>query len=146
MISFKQSEFELFPKLFFVKDRNGWNEMYNNCNGIHQSPINIDPDKVTYKQYPELVFGNYKRMWSMSLTNDGRTGFDCIQAEINIRTCYNLIYLLVIVDLPANTSASDDIPYIAGGGLENRFNFAQLHFHWGGDVGRGSEHLIKAKR
>lgn len=52
----------------------------------------------------------------------------------------------MVVALQENTSASDELPNITGGGLEDQFNFAQLHFHWGGDVGRGSEHVIKYKR
>lgn len=56
------------------------------------------------------------------------------------------VYFLVVVDLQENASALDELPYITGGGLEDHFNFAQLHFHWGGDAGRGSEHLIQFKR
>lgn len=35
-----------------------------------------------------------------------------------------------------------DVPFISGGGLSGRYDFAQLHFHWGKDELRGSEHLI----
>ena len=34
----------------------------------------------------------------------------------------------------------NEVPFITGGGLTNRFNFYQLHFHWGKDSLRGSEH------
>jgi carbonic anhydrase len=36
----------------------------------------------------------------------------------------------------------DKLPYVTGGGLEGRYNFVQLHFHWGSDSSQGSEHLI----
>ena len=36
----------------------------------------------------------------------------------------------------------DKLPYVTGGGLEGRYNFVQLHFHWGSDSSHGSEHLI----
>ena len=38
------------------------------------------------------------------------------------------------------------IPSIKDGGLPNQYNFAQLHFHWGSDASRGSEHTIKQKQ
>jgi carbonic anhydrase len=38
---------------------------------------------------------------------------------------------------------SDKLPYITGGGLEGRYNFVQLHFHWGSDASQGSEHNIQ---
>ena len=43
-------------------------------------------------------------------------------------------------------SASDAIPYLTDGGLAERFNFYQLHFHWGGDISRGSEHRIDGQK
>ena len=35
----------------------------------------------------------------------------------------------------------DELPFITGGGLTDRFNFLQLHFHWGTHFS-GSEHQI----
>jgi hypothetical protein len=36
-----------------------------------------------------------------------------------------------------------DLPYLSGGGLPpGVYYFHQLHFHWGSDVSRGSEHRI----
>lgn len=37
------------------------------------------------------------------------------------------------------------LPYITGGGLADRFDFVQLHFHWGGDSAKGSEHHINSQ-
>ncbi len=51
----------------------------------------------------------------------------------------------VLLDLPLNYPA-DKMPYIKGGGLSDKFIFMQLHFHWGGDSGRGSEHLIQHRQ
>lgn len=39
-------------------------------------------------------------------------------------------------------NAGGEMPYITGGGLSDRFNFAQLHFHWGSNPMAGSEHQI----
>ena len=35
-----------------------------------------------------------------------------------------------------------EMPYITDGGLTDRFNFVQLHFHWGSNSTTGSEHQI----
>ena len=40
----------------------------------------------------------------------------------------------------------DDVPFITGGGLTNRFNFYQLHFHWGKNSLRGSEHHVNGQQ
>ena len=36
----------------------------------------------------------------------------------------------------------DPMPVVFGGGLDGHYIFAQLHFHWGSDSSKGSEHLI----
>ena len=38
--------------------------------------------------------------------------------------------------------SDSDVPFLTGGGLADRYNFVQLHFHWGVDSMRGSEHYI----
>jgi carbonic anhydrase len=41
---------------------------------------------------------------------------------------------------------TDQKPYITGEALKNEiYLFEQLHFHWGGSRGRGSEHAINGK-
>ncbi len=53
--------------------------------------------------------------------------------------------------VPPFQTAPDEVPRVSGGGLpdgggvrgEARFNFAQLHFHWGSSDGRGSEHTVE---
>ena len=43
----------------------------------------------------------------------------------------------------ATTSSSQFLtPKLSGGALPGSYNFAQVHFHWGGDDTRGSEHLV----
>ncbi len=51
----------------------------------------------------------------------------------------------MLLHLPNNFPA-EQLPFIMAGGLKDRYNFVQLHFHWGGDSTRGSEHLIGFKR
>ena len=38
------------------------------------------------------------------------------------------------------------MPYIMNGGLPGMYEFVQLHFHWGSDDSRGSEHRIDGKK
>jgi carbonic anhydrase len=38
-----------------------------------------------------------------------------------------------------------ELPFITGGGLTDRYNFVQLHFHWGKTF-FGSEHTIDRKK
>jgi len=41
---------------------------------------------------------------------------------------------------------NDNFPFISDGGLDDVYIFQQLHFHWGKDDARGSEHLINNTR
>jgi carbonic anhydrase len=38
-----------------------------------------------------------------------------------------------------------ELPFITGGGLKDRYNFVQLHFHWGRSFS-GSEHRIDGEQ
>jgi len=40
----------------------------------------------------------------------------------------------------------DRTPYIADGGLIGKYNFAQMHFHWGANNSVGSEHTLGGSR
>ena len=48
--------------------------------------------------------------------------------------------------LDSKGRSAEDLPFITGGGLTDRFNFVQLHFHWGKDTMRGSEHHINNRQ
>ena len=50
-----------------------------------------------------------------------------------------------MMQLASRVPASDNLPYISFGGLSDRYNFYQLHFHWGKDSSRGSEHYIRGQ-
>ena len=58
-----------------------------------------------------------------------------------------LLYIirLVLLNLP-KSYPEYRVPYIKDGGLTNQFIFAQLHFHWGSDPAKGSEHSIRNKQ
>ena len=67
------------------------------------------------------MFGNYDKLAPMNITNNGHS---------------------VLLHLP-DDYPEEKLPYITGGGLDGRYNFVQLHFHWGSDSSQGSEHLIQ---
>ena len=56
---------------------------------------------------------------------------------------------IAIVELKIDNQDSDgdddELPSISGGGLTNRYNFVQLHFHWGEGL-LGSEHTIDRQK
>ncbi|EFX88115.1 alpha-carbonic anhydrase [Daphnia pulex] len=100
-----------------------WNEHESHCGGQHQSPINIESNKAFLANYPDFVFHQYDRVFPEILENDGHT------VELKIE----------------QQGMASELPFITGGGLCDRYNFVQLHFHWGANL-RGSEHRINGKQ
>nr|CAH0103073.1 unnamed protein product [Daphnia galeata] len=103
------------------EDPEAWTSSFPACGGKRQSPINIE--RASLRAYPKFYFGNYGNIDRMTVTNNGHT---------------------VLFSLPASITA-ESIPYVTGGGLSNRYNFVQFHFHWGNNSAHGSEHRIKSK-
>merc|ERR1711971_432230 len=91
------------------------------CAGDMQSPIDLNSTiAVTMDPGPITMVG-YNLMQSGSINNNGHTlGF---------------------------TIPSGNTPYIMGGRLPagDRFDFLQLHWHWGSDSSKGSEHTMDGK-
>ncbi|KAI9563221.1 alpha-carbonic anhydrase [Daphnia sinensis] len=106
------------------KDPAAWASLPGSfCGGDQQSPIDIVPKSSVTKAYPKFTFHNYGNFDKMKIMNNGHT---------------------VVYNLAANTPA-DRIPYITGGGLNDKYQFHSFHLHWGSDSSKGSEHLIKSK-
>ncbi|XP_046449761.1 carbonic anhydrase 2-like isoform X3 [Daphnia pulex] len=103
-------------------DPEAWQHSFPTCGSNLQSPINIET--ASLRAYPKFYFGNYGNIDRMTVTNNGHT---------------------VLFSLPSSIPA-ESIPFITGGGLSNRYNFVQFHFHWGNDSSHGSEHRIKSKK
>ncbi|XP_075162096.1 carbonic anhydrase 2 [Haematobia irritans] len=97
-----------------------WSEHYNQCAGKHQSPIDINDLDVIDKSYFQIVYEDFdKKPINATMTNNGHT---------------------VLVSLQYASRA----PYISSGPLEGKgkYEFQQLHFHWGEDNSVGSEDRI----
>ncbi|XP_063395879.1 carbonic anhydrase 2-like [Mytilus trossulus] len=100
-----------------------WTTLHGNeaCDLRAQSPIDIsDAMKAEYDEelLPFVVMGFEKKTNQLKLINNGHT------AQLNI-----------LGDLT-----------VSGGGLSGTFKTAQLHFHWGSDSNKGSEHLRNTKK
>lgn len=51
-----------------------WSELYSDCGGQHQSPINILTACTTYKSIPRFSFGpGYDELHNFTLKNNGHT-------------------------------------------------------------------------
>lgn len=97
-----------------------WGERYSQCVGKHQSPINIEEHNVENVNLLPMRFENFDMRPDVGeLKNNGHT---------------------VILTLKSN--GSQPLPIISGGPLLGRYQFVQLHFHWGADDNEGSENKI----
>ncbi|XP_035215057.1 carbonic anhydrase 9-like, partial [Stegodyphus dumicola] len=86
------------------------------------NPIDIEPDDLDVNQnLGKFDFENYENeLEDAKIENNGHT----IQITPGIK---------------------DEI-YFTKGGLDDKYKFLQLHFHWGSDSKQGSEHTIDGER
>jgi len=103
-----------------------WGENYEECNGRKQSPIDIKISHGTKPIKPRtpLLFENYDKVHFKQggLKNNGYSA-----------------QLYVQDDLPPS------VGILSGGHLPGKYRILQLHFHWGADDTRGSEHTLNGK-
>lgn len=96
-----------------------WKDHYSDCGGRNQSPVNIVPKNTIFDAGLADLTINYEPNVSAFLQNNGHS----VQASFL-------------------TGKSN----ISGGGLPSRFQAAQLHFHWGSENSRGSEHQVGGRK
>jgi len=90
------------------------------CKGDQQSPVNIPSTGLTSTVFPALSLWNYQLQPAESLLlNNGHSA-----------------------KLATEPAVPADTPLLSGGGLPNSYKFAQIHFHWGAEDSKGSEHLV----
>jgi len=98
-----------------------WSRLFSQCAGNRQSPIDLKPTQEESLLPLQLIY--YSSIPSEAhLTNNGHTA-----------------------KLSNHHHQSGDIPAMIGGGLPTKYEFAQVHFHWGSEDGQGSEHLVDGK-
>jgi len=97
-----------------------WSRLYPKCAGNRQSPIDLKPTQK-WTALPLQTFYYSSTPSEAHLTNNGHT------AKLS------------------NHHQNGDIPAMVGGGLPTKYAFAQVHFHWGSEDEKGSEHLVGGK-
>jgi len=98
-----------------------WGDFYSTCNGDRQSPVDLTGGKSV--QFPPLVLQHYDLKPSQSvLRNNGHT------AKLSTEPIESML-----------------TPMMSGGGLKHQYKFSQVHFHWGADKGKGSEHQVDGR-
>lgn len=99
-----------------------WSNVFPNCKGNSQSPIDIVDDEAVTVIFPaELHFNNYNAsIEDVELKNNGKTA----KFELTSR----------------NITLTGRGMYVDG-----NFTLSQVHFHWGNNDDTGSEHRINGK-
>jgi len=107
-------------------DENGpatWAENFKEyCAGDAQSPIDIKTDTAKEMDVGMIKMMGYDKMMAGHIMNSGHS-------------------------LNMEFKDADMMPYIMGGRLPEgeKFQFLQLHWHWGSDSSKGSEHTMDGK-
>ena len=109
---------QLNPPFFIVEDI--WPNDYPECALVRQSPIDISSSLIVENASLRIDFTKYDTLISdFDVTNTGHT----IQFEY--------------------VGKEKARPTISGSALNGHtYSLTQLHFHWGQNDGRGSEHTI----
>uniref|UniRef100_A0A182JHT2 Carbonic anhydrase n=1 Tax=Anopheles atroparvus TaxID=41427 RepID=A0A182JHT2_ANOAO len=114
---------------FSYDDPDHWAETDPDCGGSRQSPINIARESTTTppggEGSPSLQLeGGARKPVSITVTNNGHT-----------------------VQYTFDWSKASERPQLVGGPLgQDPYVFEQLHFHWGAENDRGSEHTLNGMR
>lgn len=106
-----------------------------------QSPVDIITDKTIDADYASFRFENYGKIFPESLKNNGETGIFSILYGYSSNLFLIFGFATVKLKIESKNLDEDELPFISGGGLSDRYIFEQLHFHWG-QGSRGSEHRI----
>ncbi|XP_055054183.2 carbonic anhydrase 4-like [Misgurnus anguillicaudatus] len=98
-----------------------WKEVNAQCGNTRQSPVNIATKKtVVDGRLTPFNFTGYKNIFNGTIRNIGHS---------------------VVVDVAQNIMAT-----VSRGFLGDTYKPIQFHFHWGTDVGAGSEHTIDGEQ
>jgi len=111
------------------------------CGGEQQSPVNLDPLTAVEFDYPTFSFANYDKAFVEVLTNNGHTSIQ-INKKNNLMSFLAPCFMISVMLQVKENLPVEALPYLTGGGLPGVYHFHQLHFHWGSDLSRGSEHRI----
>ena len=119
-------------------DQDDWKHHFTECNGNHESPINIDSTQVVIDSNLKIQFFNYdEEFYKTTAQNNGHTGNT--RVNIYMKAYINGSTVRVFL-LPNHLNEN---PYITGEAINNEiFILDSFHFHWGLNEFNGSEHSI----
>ncbi|XP_022213933.1 carbonic anhydrase 2 [Drosophila obscura] len=102
-----------------------WKDTFPQCGGAEQSPIAISRHKVIPIGLPPLHFFRYDEPFDqlLSVHNNGHT-----------------------VHFSVPTTVFGERPSVTGGLLQDFYEARDVHFHWGSQQSKGSEHLLNGRR
>jgi len=122
-----------------------WGDEFPACNGQSQSPIDIVTGPTPVAEPTPLSFGNYDKIRIDQLSNSeehyhypGAPEQERLE-DGTIKNNGHTAQLDVIATLPG------DVGILSGGHLAGEYQILQLHFHWGADDTKGSEHTLDGK-
>jgi len=123
-----------------------WGDHYPTCNGVKQSPIDI-PAKygglLPGKESTPLTMSNYARVSFPRLSNDAEHyGGEDDDDRVTTGLFKNNGHTAQL-DAESTIGATEGI--LTGGQLEGEYQILQLHFHWGANDQKGSEHTVDGK-
>jgi len=122
-----------------------WGDEFPACNGQSQSPIDIVTGPSPVAEPSPLNFGNYDKIRIDSLSHseehyDGAPPEKKQRLEDGtVKNNGHTAQLDVIATLPG------DVGILSGGHLAGEYQILQLHFHWGADDTKGSEHTLDGR-
>ncbi|EDW24545.1 GL23343 [Drosophila persimilis] len=119
------TNFGTVERKFNYVDSNKWHETFPLCGGAEQSPIAISRHKVIPIGLPPLQFAGYDELFQdlLRIQNSGHT-----------------------VNFAIPPTVFGERPSVTGGLLQDFYEAREVHFHWGSQQSKGSEHLLNGRR
>lgn len=112
----------MYSLYFPLQDQAKWSELFPECGGREQSPIDISMNRLFYNASTRLALDNFSTLSpAYEVVNNGHT---------------------VMFSYLGDSATAPAVTGLAG----ERYELAQFHLHWGQKGVPGSEHTIDGRR